>query len=111
MSITALLVRTVDVITAGIRTDGYGDPQPDWAAATETTTSGWMAQQSSIENREGRNATSSTLILTLPAGTAITARDRVRVDGIVYELISEPMSAWTPRGEHHIECYLGLVRG
>lgn len=111
MSLTTLLVRNVTVITAGARTDAYGDSQSNWATATEVDTTGWMAQQSSIENREGRNATSSTLVLTLPAGTAITARDRVRIDGIVYELIGEPMSAWTPAGEHHIECYLGLVRG
>lgn len=111
MSLTALLVRTVDVITAGTRTDAYGDTQPNWATATEIITSGWLAQQTSIEDRDGRNATSSTLVLFLPAETAITARSRVRIDGTVYELISEPLAAWTPRGEHHIEALLGLVTG
>lgn len=111
MSLATLMVRTVDVITAGSRTDAYGDTQPDWAAATEAHTTGWLAQQTSTENLDGRNSTSTTLVLTLPAATAITARDRVRIDGVVYELIGAPLSAWTPRGEHHIEAELGSVVG
>lgn len=91
--------------------DAYGDTQPDWTTPTETTTDGWLAQQTSIEDRDGRNATASTLVLFLDAGTAITARNRVRVDGTVYELIAEPHRAWTPRGEHHIECLLEVVTG
>lgn len=111
MSLAALLVRTVSVVTPGVRTDTYGDPQPDWTTAVVYTTSGWLAQQSSLEDRDGRNATASTLALTLPADTPITARDRVRIDGILYEIVAEPLAAWTPRGEHHIEALLQLVRG
>lgn len=111
MSLASLMIRTVDIITPGVRTDGYGDPQPNWMTATESTTSGWLAQQSSTENVDGRNTTSSTLVLVLPAGTAVTARDRVRIDATVYELVSEPLSAWTPRGEHHIEVFVELVPG
>lgn len=111
MSLQSLMVRTVDIIHAGARTDAYGDSQPNWSTASETTTNGWLAQQTSIEDRDGRNATSSTLVLFLPADSAITARDRVRIDGIVYELVSAPLSAWTPRGEHHLEVFVQLVTG
>jgi hypothetical protein len=111
MSLATLLVRDVDVITAGTVTDVYGDPQPDWTTATEISTVGWLAQASSIEVLDGRDATSSTLTLTLPAGTPVTARDRVRIDGRLYELDGEPNSAWTPRGEHHIETALRIVVG
>lgn len=111
MSLASLMVRTVTVIHASTRVDAYGDNQPKWDTAAESTTSGWLAQQSSIENRDGRNATSSSLVLYLPAGTVITARDRVRIDGTTYELVSEPLSAWTPRGEHHLEVFVNLVTG
>lgn len=111
MSLQSLMVRDVAIIHAGARTDAYGDTQPNWSTATETTTNGWLSQQSSIEDRQNRNATSSQLILFLPTGTVITARDRVRIDGTVYELVSEPLSAWTPRGEHHLEVFVQLVTG
>lgn len=111
MSLQTLMVRTIEVLTAGSRTDAYGDTQPDWATATVVTTQGWLAQQSSFEDRDARNATSSTLTLTLPADTVITARNRVRIDAITYELVAEPLAAWTPHGEHHRECMLQLVRG
>lgn len=111
MSFTSLLVRNVDIITPGSHTDNYGDSQPDWTSATEVTTVGWLAQMSSIENLDGRNATSTDLVLDLPAGTPVTARDRVRIDGTTYELVSEPVAAWTPRGEHHREIFLRVVTG
>lgn len=111
MSLASLMVRNVDIITPASRTDNYGDTQPDWAAATEVATVGWLAQNSSIENLDGRNATSTDLVLDLPAGTPVTARDRVRIDSTTYELVSEPVSAWTPRGEHHKEVFLRLVTG
>lgn len=111
MSFTSLLVRPVTIITAGTRTDAYNDSQLDWGAATSASTVGWLAQQSSFENLDGRNTTSSTLVLALPAGTAITARNRVEIEGTTYELTAEPVRAWTPRGEHHIEAQLQLVAG
>ena len=111
MSLTNLLVRDVTIITPTVRTDGYGDSQPNWTGATETTAPGWLAQSSSSENRDGRNSTSTTLGLFLPAGTVITAHNRVRIDGVIYEVVGAPVSAWTPRGEHHLEVPLELVAG
>lgn len=111
MSLLRLLVRDVTVITAGARTDAYGDSQPDWTVAAEQTVPGWLAQQSSSENRDGRNGTTAGLSVTVPAGTPLSARDRVRVDGVTYEVIAQPVSAWTPRGEHHIEAAVEVVVG
>lgn len=111
MSLTSLLVHDVTIITPGTTTDAYGDTQPDWTTSTTSTVKGWLAQTSSIENLDGRDATITTLALTLPAAAPIGPRDRVSIDGIVYELTGAPISAWTRRGEHHIECSLGLVIG
>lgn len=106
-----LSVFDVDILTAGTRTDDYGDPQPDWTAPTEITVKGWWAWVASFEVLDGRDATSTTSKVYLPAGTPITARDRVRIAGRIYEVNGEPMPAWTPRGEHHIECFLSSVVG
>lgn len=111
MTITALLVRDVAIITAGVRVDAYGDNQPDWSTATEADAIGWLAQVSSTEVVDGRNSTSTMLVLTVPAGTPIAATNRVRIDGVTYEAISAPVAAWTPRGEHHREVMLRVVVG
>lgn len=111
MSLTSLLVRTVTILTADSRTDAYGDTQPDWTTPTGESVNGWLAQQSSIQDLDGRNATSTALILTVPAGTVITARNRVVIDGRTYEVSAEPIAAWTPRGEHHIEAQLEVIDG
>lgn len=111
MSLTSLMVRPVTILTAGTRTDGYGDTTLDWTSPTSESSNGWLAQQSSSDSLDGRNATTTALVLDLPAGTPITAQDRVVIDGVTYEVSAGPMSAWTPRGEHHIECQLRLVRG
>ena len=111
MSFATLLVQPVDVITPGARTDAYGDTTIDWTTATESATNGWLAQLSSIEDLDGRDGTSSTLTLSLPADTVIDAQCRVRIAGRVYEVDNEPLRAWTPRGVHHIECQLKVVDG
>ena len=114
MSLATLMVRAVDILAPGWRTDGYGDEiQDDWTNPITVSVSGWVAWSSSFEVLDGRDAVATNLSLTLPAGTVITAMNRVRLDGQddLYELDGEPMSAWTPRGEHHIECMLKRVLG
>lgn len=111
MSLDTLLVRPVTILTAGTRTDAYGDTQPDWNNPTSVFTLGWLAQVGSVQDLNGRDATSTNLSLTLQSGTVITAQDKVKIDGRTYEVAAEPVSAWTPRGEHHVECYLRVVTG
>lgn len=107
----SLLVRDVDILTAGVRVDAYGDPQPDWTAPTVTATKGWLGPASSFEDLNGRDATTTTFPLTLPIDTPVTARDRVRIDGRIYQVDGEPSRSWTPRGEHHVEVALKVVDG
>lgn len=111
MTLGNLLVRSVTIHTAGTRTDTYGNTVPDWTTSTNVTVGGWLAYLNGIEVLDGRTATSTTLALTIPAGTTITAADRVTIDGLTYDVNAEPMSAWTPRGEHHIQCVLVAVNG
>lgn len=111
MSFAGLLVRDVAIIHPGWRADQYGDMQPDWTTATTVASPGWLFQRSTFEDVNGRNAASASMHLSLPAGTQITHQDRVRIDGVVYELTGAPLAAWTPRGEHHVECDLTVVDG
>lgn len=111
MSLASLMVRPVTVLTASTRTDGFGQSTLDWSTTTSTGTTGWLAQTSSIENRDGREATVTDLKLVLPPGTVISALNRVSIDGRTYRVSSEPVSAWTPRGEHHIEVSLEVADG
>lgn len=111
MSLTSLLVRTAVIQTATTSTDRYNNTVLDWTSPTSTTTTAWVAQTATIENQDHRDATVDTVIATFPAGTAITAQNRVVIDGQTYEVDGKPNRAWTPRGEHHVECVLREVRG
>lgn len=108
MSFAALLVRDVTILHSTTTIDEYGDPVHTWAGTAVTP--GWLSQLTALEQRNS-SAEVTTWHLSLPAGTAIEAQDRVTVDGIVYELTGPPNRAWTPRGEHHTECELRLVEG
>lgn len=62
--------------------------------------------------RDGRDATLQTWRIFLPAGTDLEARDRVVVDGTVFEVDGPPERHRTPTGgEHHVEAQLRLVEG
>jgi hypothetical protein len=111
VSLDTLRIHDVDILTAGTRIDVYGDPQPDWTTPTTITVKAWWAAMSSIEVLDGRDAVSTTSVINLPAGTPITALNRIRLFGRTFEINGEPMVAWTPRGEHHIECFLTTAVG
>jgi head-tail adaptor len=111
MSHATLLVRTVSVLRAATTTNRYNDSAKNWDSTTSWTVNGWLAQQSTSETLDHREAVSQGLILHLDADTEIAAGDRVRIDGVTYDVAGEPNVAWTPRGAHHIECQLTVVVG
>lgn len=113
MSFRDLLVREATVIQPGETQDRYGSRQPDWSApALENTERCWLNQQGSTEDRAGgRDAVIVDAIYFAEPGSAVTAASRVIVDGTTYEVVGRPRSAWTPRGEHHIEADLKAVSG
>lgn len=106
-----LLVRDVTIVHPGSTTDRYSNTVANWDTATRTIASGWLAQRDATEVLDGRDALVTTLVLFLDAGTDITGRDRVDVDGITYEVVGNPLLAWTPRGAHHLEVVLRTVEG
>lgn len=94
MSLQGLLVRTVDVVRNGTTvTSGL----PAWFGDTRV--------RESID--QTRDPMASAGVMTLEPGQDVQAGDRLLLDGtVLYEVIGDPVNAWTPRGPHHLEAYV-----
>lgn len=109
--LTDLLVRNVTILEATTSTDRYNNTILDWTSPTETPARAWVAQTSTVEDHEQRDAAITTVTATFETCTPITATSRVVLDGTTYEVDGEPLVAWTPRGAHHVEATLRAVVG
>lgn len=87
---------TVTVVRAGLVDDGYGNPVPDWAAATSTPYEGCAVAQGTrgSEVLDDRNAVVSDLVVFMPPGADVAATDRLSVRARDYEVVGEPFD-WT----------------
>lgn len=91
---------TVQVLTAATKTDRYGNTVEDWTspASVDVTTLAPAEPRPSQEPvQDARNSVVSGWTLYLPAGTAVTAANRVRVRGKDYPVQGEP-AVWGSRG-------------
>jgi len=85
---------TVDVIRAARVTDSHGDEYLDWDNATEHPVTGCRWQPGGGSELHGRRdgiVTDANLFA--PLGADIDERDRIRFDGIVYD-IDGPLKPW-----------------
>lgn len=103
MSLESFLVRTVTIQTAATTVDRYNNTVADWTTPASSPTKAWVTQTGTLEDQDHRDAAVTTATVTLPAHTAVTAQDRIVIDGAVFEVVGEPNRRWTPRGEHHVE--------
>lgn len=101
----------VTIVRAGEIDNGYGGIGVDWDAAERTDVLGWLNSVTSTEVLDGRDTLISNWKLYVPAGTDITGRDRVEVDGATYLVVGKPSTASTPRGTHHVEANLIWIEG
>lgn len=92
---------TVEVLSAGTTVDPYsGEPSESWAAedVTEVVVDGVGVEPRPTSRgdaepvQDARNAVSSGFTLYLPE-MPLTSRERVRVRGVVYNVLGEP-SVW-----------------
>lgn len=111
MSLTSLLIHDVTIITPIDVENRYGGTDRSWEGATEVEVKGWISQRSTSEVIVGREAQISEWVLFLHPDATITGLDRVRWNATTFEAAGEPLPAWTPRGQHHIEVPLRLVDG
>lgn len=92
---------TVTRLRAGTTTDPYSSGTvADWEAATETeltTLAPAEPRPSSEPVLDARNSISSGFTLYLPESTDLTAKDRMRVRGDVYDVLGEP-AIWAGAG-------------
>ena len=92
---------TVTRLRAGTKTNPYSnEPVADWSTATEltiTTLAPAEPRPSSEPVQDARNAVVSGFTLYLPEGADVTARDRMRVRGVVYDVLGDP-ALWLGAG-------------
>ena len=101
---------TITIVRPPAR-DGFGDPVS--GAAVETTVPGCFVQpRTSGEQTDLRDQVVTGLIAFLPAGVDVTATDRVRYAGALYQVDGDP-SRWSDGhgSEHHLEVALRHVEG
>lgn len=81
-------------LRAGTATDPYsGQPTADWSAPTTldfTTLAPAEPRPSGEPVQDARNAVTSGWTLYLPEAADVTARDRVRVRGVDYQVLGDP---------------------
>lgn len=97
-------METVTVLAATAAVDGYGDPTLDWTTPTRTDVLaiGVEPRPSAEPVQDARNSVTSGWTVYLPAGTVVTARNRLEVRGLVYDVLGDPadwraaFSPWAP---------------
>jgi head-tail adaptor len=114
-----LLPHTITVLTPTVTTDSYGNTVQDWAAPVERQVaayvrpgSGSSRSAAASEDTADRDAV-TTVWQVHTNDQAITALDRVRHNGVVYDIDGRPLS-WdkAPDGETgHTKLLLRRVDG
>lgn len=110
MSFAGLLDHDVDILTPTTTADRYGGTtKTGW---TETTVKGWVSQRGGSESTDLREAQVGTWVLFLHPDATIDGIDRVRWEGITFEVDGPPNPAYRPgSGLHHYEVPLRVVDG
>jgi len=106
-----LLPTTATWLRPGAATDAYGNLTPDWGSATATAIRCRVQQATSDERAdETRDALVRTWRM-WSNETSIRGRDRVTVDGAVFEVDGPPALVFDGVGPHHLEATLRRVEG
>lgn len=107
-----LLPVEVDWIRPASTTDSYGNTVDDWDEEATTTSQlqVWVDHRRTVEQRDGRDVTVTTLLL-ITNELGVAAIDRFAWGDHTYEVDGEPAVVYTPAGPHHVEAALRLVVG
>lgn len=76
-----------------------GDPDAYNVPTEETTTSTvrcWLTQANATESTRDANQQAEDVVVYLPAGTAVTGRDRITIDGATFEFQGPAWAAANP---------------
>ncbi|MCW2870890.1 hypothetical protein [Actinacidiphila oryziradicis] len=107
---TARLGGHVVTIVRPAGKDAFGDPL---AGAVETDVAGCFVQpRTSSERTDMQDQVITGAVVFMAAGTDVLATDKVRFNGVVYQVDGEPRRWDDKRGNrHHLEVDLKLVEG
>lgn len=98
--------QVVTVLRATATEDDYGNPVRDWTTAAVVEVRGCSLQPlTGAEVTIGRDTVVPRWRLWAPAGTDLLASDRVRYDGVAYEVDGEPQR-WDFPPLSHVEALL-----
>lgn len=93
-------VDTITVLHAPLADDGHNNMLPDWAHATSTIVRNCSADPgASLEYLLNRDTSLIAWTVFAPAGTAVEATDRVKFNGVTYEVWGEPLR-WNSASGH-----------
>lgn len=87
---------TVTLVHAELVSDSYNNRIRDWPNATRIPTRAVVDGTVTAEATDGKDQTDTVYRVYLPAGTAITAQDRLEWDGLVLEVNGEPIARKGP---------------
>ena len=111
MTITTLFCHEVRILRASTTTDRYGNAAKVWTSPRRRTSKARVVQRSRSEDNDSREARVTGWVCYLPAGTDVTALDRIQWGDLTYEIKGVPNRAFDRHQEHHIELDLSLVEG
>lgn len=83
--------------------------QPTWEEV-ETSTVWYVEQTEAREVTEGRTTGIGTHLGVFPSGTVVDDSDKVRSEGVTFEVLGPPWRVWEPgAGESHVEATVRVV--
>jgi hypothetical protein len=110
VSLASLLADQVVIVHPAAGSDAYGNPVPDWDAATRTTVAAAVQPAGGSELTADRDTLESCWLLVLPAGTAIAGHDRVEWRGTTFQGRRAAGAVVDPPRAAHVEVRLRLVQ-
>jgi hypothetical protein len=105
-----LLPISVTWVRPGATVDAYGNTVDDWDTVTSSPLDVMIEQRRTVEQRDGRDVTVTTLVL-FTNELAVAAIDRFVWGDATYDVDGDPWIVQAPDGPHHVEAALLRVEG
>lgn len=110
MSLARMLGQTAEIFRPTKTADGFGDPRDQWPTTPSQSVKCRLQQVSGTEDTDGRDLAVGQWRVYLPDTAVISEKDRVRVDGKTFEVVTV-YPVHQPSGLHHFRCDLQTFSG
>ena len=109
-TLARLLGQTAAIFRPVKAPDGFGDRRDQWPTSPAQTVKCRLQQVSGTEVTEGRDLAVGQWRVYLPPTAVISEKDRVRIDGKTFEVVTV-YPVHSPAGLHHYRCELETFSG